>query len=66
MKNNEKQTSEDPRNQKKAESLSEAELDKVAGGGGPQGPALAVKNPAHGGVSAPLMMAPPVNAAKKP
>jgi len=66
MKNNEKQTKEDPRNQKKAESLSDAELDNVAGGGGSQLTASPVKNPAHGGVSAPPVVAGPVKAAKKP
>jgi hypothetical protein len=62
MKNNEKQTKEDPKSQKNAQSLSEAELDKVAGGGGPQVPALPVKNP----VSAPPVGVGPVKATKKP
>jgi hypothetical protein len=59
MKNNEKQTKEDPKNQKNAQSLSEAELDKVAGGGGPQ-------VSAHGGVIAQPVVAGPVKPTKKP
>ena len=35
MKNEQKQTGEEPKNQKHSESLSEAELDNIAGGGGP-------------------------------
>jgi hypothetical protein len=65
MKNNEKQTSEDPRNQKKAESLSEAELDNVAGGGGPQGPALPIKNQPVVGLPHSPVIAGPVSTPKK-
>ena len=68
MKNNEKQTKEDPKNQKNAQSLSEAELDKVAGGGGPQVSAHgAVKEVvgAIGGIAQPVV-AGPVKPTKKP